>query len=503
MQKRAPTLGNLLVIILFALSCFGLLLFLWDSFGGPLPLKPKGYRFTVVFPRTLSLAEQSDVKISGVDVGHVVALKLDRNGRTDATLELNSRYAPIRASMHAIIRQKTLLGETYVQLIPEGQTGPFLHDGAQLASSQVEPFVTLDDILSALNRTTRRNFQEWQRYSAAAVQGRGEQINASLATFEPFVEHTNQLLSVLASQEGAVRELVHNTGVVFNALAGRDHQLEGLIENGEHTFHAAAQSSQAFAEAFRALPTFEHNSIIALRTLDRFAVLSNPYLDQVRPVERQLTLLLKAAKPFVPQFNHFLTALGPLTKAARKGLPQAKTVLNLITPELENLRPVVHNLDPFLQSLSEYVPELQSFFANLTAATAIHGANGSTEDKGPQEHYLRTMLVLNPQSLAIYPQQIGTDRSNPYFHPGAFHALGTDGLQVFSSAACANSAPSVSGPPNETISQTLIEQIVQFKIANAPGSANAVAAPPCNQQGPFTFNGHTSQFPHVVYGGKK
>ncbi len=42
MQKRAPTLGNLLVIILFTLSCFGLLLFLWESFGGPLPLKAEG-----------------------------------------------------------------------------------------------------------------------------------------------------------------------------------------------------------------------------------------------------------------------------------------------------------------------------------------------------------------------------------------------------------------------------------------------------------------------------
>ena len=38
MQKKAPTLGNILVIILFVLSCFGLLMFLWESFGGPLPL---------------------------------------------------------------------------------------------------------------------------------------------------------------------------------------------------------------------------------------------------------------------------------------------------------------------------------------------------------------------------------------------------------------------------------------------------------------------------------
>jgi hypothetical protein len=61
----------------------------------------------------------------------------------------------------------------------------------------------------------------------------------------------------------------------------------------------------------------------------------------------------------------------------------------------------------------------------------------------------------------------------------------------------------VSGPPNAAVSQSLIELILQFKIANAPGStSNSVAAPPCNQQGPFTFNGNTSQFPHVTYGGK-
>ena len=157
MQKRAPTLGNILVIILFVLSCFGLLLFLWESFGGPLPLKPKGYRMTVAFPRTLALAEQSDVRISGVDVGHVVV------GRSSATAgaptrrsKSTSKYAPIRANMHAILRQKTLLGETYVQLIPEGngRTGPFVPDNGQLADSQVEPSVTLDDILSAFDPKT-------------------------------------------------------------------------------------------------------------------------------------------------------------------------------------------------------------------------------------------------------------------------------------------------------------------------------------------------------------
>ena len=120
--------------------------------------------------------------------------------------------------------------------------------------------MTLDDILGAFDPKTRAAFKIWQQAVAVGINGRGEQINADFASLEPFAENANKLVGILATQEGAVRALVHNTGVVFNALASRDHQLEGLIVNGEHTFQAAAEGSQAFAEAFRVLPEFERNS---------------------------------------------------------------------------------------------------------------------------------------------------------------------------------------------------------------------------------------------------
>jgi virulence factor Mce-like protein len=503
MQKRAPTLGNMLVIILFVLSCFGLLLFLWESFGGPLPLKPKGYRMTVSFPASLALAEQSEVRISGVNVGRVVALNSSKVGRTEAELEINKKYAPVRANMHAILRQKTLLGETYVQLIPQngGHSGPFLKDSGELPYAQVEPSITLDGILSAFDPKTRRDFQIWQQSVAEGINGRGEQINAAFSSLHPFVEHANTLVGVLDSQEGAVRALVKNTGVVFDALASRDHQLQGLIVNGEHTFHALAESSQAFASAFRALPTFQKNSRTALKELDRFADDASPFLDEFRIVEKKLAPLLNAAKPFAPQFDSFLTSLGPLTKAAKKGLPLTSKALGLTTTQLENFRPVLHNFDPFLQYLSEYVPEIQAFFANFTAATQAHGNNTNTKG-GPQQHYLTAMNTLTPESLTVYTQRPGTDRANPYFKSGAFRSLANGGLQVFSNSNCSNAVPSVSGPPSATIPQELIDQLIQFKVANAPETPNAIPAPACSQQSPFTFNGLTGQFPHVVYGGK-
>ena len=501
MQKRAPTLGNIIVIVLFVLSCFGLLLFLWEAFGGALPLKAKGYRMVVAFPRALALAEQSDVRISGVDVGHVISVKLGKEGLTDATLEIESRYAPLRSNMHAILRQKTLLGETYVQLIPKGNDAPYLPDGGKLAQSQVERSVTLDDILSALDPKTRRAFQQWQQSVALGIAGQGEQINSDFAELEPFVEHANKLVTILASQEGAVTALVHNTGVLFNALAGRDHELEQLIVNSEHTFHAAAEGSQGLAQAFREFPAFEHNSTVALKELDSFADNTTPFLHEFQASQRQLALLSKQTVSFAPPFNHFLTALGPLTKAAKLGLPDVAKELGLTVPLLENSTPVLHNFDPFLQYVSEYVPELQALFANVTAASEAHDTNADDAAGGVQQHYLRSMQVITPQGLAVYNQRIGTDRGNPYFKPGAFSSLAS-GLPVFSASTCANSAPAVTGPANATVTQSIIEQLIELHVANTPESANSVPAPPCLQQSPFTFNGQTSQFPHVVYSGK-
>ena len=62
MSKRAPSTKQLLVIAGFALSCFGILLFLWITFGGPTPFKAKPYEIKIPFNEATQLAEQSDVR---------------------------------------------------------------------------------------------------------------------------------------------------------------------------------------------------------------------------------------------------------------------------------------------------------------------------------------------------------------------------------------------------------------------------------------------------------
>ena len=72
MIKQAPPLSRIIAMIVFALSCFSIVLFLWISFGGSVPLKAKGYRFTADLTEATLLVNDADVRISGVTVGSVV-----------------------------------------------------------------------------------------------------------------------------------------------------------------------------------------------------------------------------------------------------------------------------------------------------------------------------------------------------------------------------------------------------------------------------------------------
>src|SRR5690348_1108598 len=101
METRAPSRGQIGLMVVFALSCVGLLLYLWHAFGGTVPFEPKGYRFTARFKEAVQLSQQADVRISGVSVGKVISTQA-QDGRTATVIQLDPKYAPIPRDTRAI-----------------------------------------------------------------------------------------------------------------------------------------------------------------------------------------------------------------------------------------------------------------------------------------------------------------------------------------------------------------------------------------------------------------
>jgi len=179
MSKRAPSTSQLLVIAGFALSCFGILLFLWITFGGPTPFKAKTYELEVPFTEATQLAQQSDVRISGVSVGKVADIVVAPDGHHSlAKVDIDDKYAPLPQGTRAVLRTKTLLGETYIELTPGDRHGPKLADGGTLPAAQVAESVQLDEIFRTFDRRTRAAFQEWMQESATGIAGQGAALSA-------------------------------------------------------------------------------------------------------------------------------------------------------------------------------------------------------------------------------------------------------------------------------------------------------------------------------------
>ena len=117
MQKSIPSLPRILVMVVFALSCFGLLLFLWLSFGGPVPLKPKGYRVQVNFPEATTLATEADVRVAGVPVGKVRKVEVG-DGSVTVAREVDGGAETVKLKLPAVVTTDLRLNEPRYASLP-------------------------------------------------------------------------------------------------------------------------------------------------------------------------------------------------------------------------------------------------------------------------------------------------------------------------------------------------------------------------------------------------
>ncbi len=480
MVKQAPSFGRVFAMVAFTASCVGILLYLWLTFGGSVPLRSEGYRFGVELPEAAQLAKEADVRISGVNVGKVKTKDASpRSGVTDVTIELDDEFAPIPVDTRATLRQKTLLGETYVELTL-GDRGRDLADGGTLGPGQVSPTVELDEIFRALDPRTRAAFSDWMDAQGRAVGDRGQALNVALANLTPFAQDSEDVIRVLRRQDAATRSLVRDTGAVFEALSERRGQLRGLIESSNRVFETTAARDARLAETFVALPTFLRETRATTVRLTDFARDTNPLVSQLRPAARELSPTLVGLQRLAPDLRGLFRDLDPLIDVSRRGLPALERTLDDTRPLLARIEPFLRNVQPILGYLGLYRREIASFFALDAAATqATDLPPGSPRPL----HYLRTTNPLNPENLAAYPRRLPSNRSNPYVEPGG-HSQLSRGLPVFGRYLCEATGPaSFLGPASPLLPAPLRAVVEQFGFAGS--QSGAVPAPPCREQAPL------------------
>ena len=236
MQKVAPSLGRILVMVLFALSCFGLLLFLWLAFGGSMPLQAKGYRFTIPFREAGQLAQEADVRISGVAVGQASRRSTANptTGRSDVDVEIDAEVRADAAATRASMLRAEDAARRDLRRAHAGRQAqsPAVPDGGTLPVGNVRRPSSSTRSSGRSTPARARRSDVWQQELAVASAGRGQDINDFFAQLR--AARAGQATRLRASStrtRATSAQLVSNTGKVFNALGARSDQLRGLIAN--------------------------------------------------------------------------------------------------------------------------------------------------------------------------------------------------------------------------------------------------------------------------------
>ena len=533
MSKRAPSTTQLLVIAGFALSCFGILLFLWVTFGGPTPFKAKPYEIKIPFSEATQLAEQSDVRISGVNVGKVQNIALAPDGKHSlVTADIDNKYAPLPESTRAILRTKTLLGETYVELTPGSNSGPQLADGATLPEANVAQSVQLDEIFRTFDPETRAAFQAWMQEAAVAIDGQGQSLSYALGEFEPTFTELDRLFRVLDTQRAAVGQLFKNGATTFQALRGREGQLADLIRNSNVVFQTTAARDQDIEALFKAFPTFLDESKLTLDRLKGFSTNADPLMRQLIPAAEQLSPTLIAFGKLAPEAKGLFEGLGPVIARAPTGFPALRRLFrDDFPPLLRAVDPFIRNLNPLLTGLSLYRREFTAFFGNIAAAT--NGELPVENTAGEKLHFLRTLGPINPETVSSYSNRLAINRNSAYSPPQWAKGI-LSGLPSFDTRQCSSGlvASLEAGTPGteafleriptrkrifnlpegtekeiatltpaerEALSKEFFERIKKYAFAGQD-STSAIPVPGCAQQAPLKSiygNGEATTYQHT------
>lgn len=529
MNKQAPSIGQMIAIAGFALSCFGLLLFVWVAFGGPTPLAARGYEVKLPLTQVGQLAEQSEVDISGVEVGRVKSIDLgkgDEKRSAIVTLNLEPEYAPIPKDTRAILRAKSLLGEAYIELTPGDKRDGMLEDGDQLPPAQVAKSVQLDEIFRTFDAKTREAFMQGAISNSVAIDGRGATLNQTLGVLPGTVTSLTDVLQVLDEQDQDVSRLIKNTGVVFDALSKRQGQLSGMIRNTDTVFKTLADRDEQLKDFFRVFPTFLRESRVTQERLGDFSDFSTPIVRKLVPVAKQLSPTFKSSARLAPVSEKLYRNLRPVIRKAPKAFPSLRAFLDSDAPTLlARLPDYLAEFNPFLEAGSLYRKELASFIGNAASATqaSISGSAGSSEVR----HYIRAAVRLGPETYAAFPGTgPSSSRVNPYTAPGGNIGFADGGMKVFSAANCTGSVNATIAPwsgltpvqqaqfgtnlrygysaaQQEDWYTKAIRYLMTTTATPVAGAnqTNGVAAPACAQQSPFDPIGDdsapASQYLHV------
>jgi phospholipid/cholesterol/gamma-HCH transport system substrate-binding protein len=240
MRPRIITL--LLTAVLLAGGC---------SFGGDED------RLVAYFRDVGDLVERSTVQISDVEIGTVQDIDLVmQDGEMLARVTMSvSDTAEIPADgLHAVVRQTSLLGEQFVELVPDGTGEPFVGDGEVIVpvdrtDKRVDVETFLADLSGLIGSGGLEDLNRFTNAQALILEDRGRRFGATL-------DELATLTGVLADRRVDVGRAIDSLAGASRTLATNRATLDQFLDSLDEASALLADQGDELGDLFRGLSRF-------------------------------------------------------------------------------------------------------------------------------------------------------------------------------------------------------------------------------------------------------
>lgn len=190
-----------------------------------------------------------EVSYRGVQVGRVGKLDLTDDG-VDVYLDIDNSWDDIPAKSLAVVGNRSAVGEQYVELQPQVDSGPYLDDESEIAQDDTRtPIATqklLTDISNTVESVDKQALSTTVAELGAAFAGTGADLQRIIDTGNAFINEANDnfdvttalirdsntVLRTQVDKASAIRTFARDLSLFSGSLAGSDPALRGVIDNG-------------------------------------------------------------------------------------------------------------------------------------------------------------------------------------------------------------------------------------------------------------------------------
>lgn len=221
--ERSKVSGTLLRVAIFTLVCAMFMFALMTVFGQ--------FRFddrmsySAAFTNVSGLKGGNFVRIAGVEVGKVKALRLHQDGTVVVDFAVD-RDLVLTEGTRAAVRYENLIGDRYLAL--EDGPGPIarLAKGSTIPVGRTSPALDVDTLIGGFRPLFRALDPDQVNALTGELlkvfQGQGGTISSVLA-------HTSELTSTLAGRDELIGDVITNLNTVLTNFASHDHEFsDGL-----------------------------------------------------------------------------------------------------------------------------------------------------------------------------------------------------------------------------------------------------------------------------------